>query len=471
MKKLTCLFLFISFVSFSQGYDRTKYKTAKKTDNQAYKKLLNEDYYGAIALYNKVIESYGQTFQLRNAYEGRGKAKFELEDYKGAAADFTEYIKLEKTENPILFDLPYPADIKQTNLMIVYDAEDIVEFYLKRGYSKYKLGDKKGACEDSRKVQEFRNEFPNEIDITGYLNEYSVAQGHLDLIESACEEISITNKSKPKPLNNTTKDEVDELFASGQIKYDNGTQDLKELIVIQTLLAENRIDDLSDFIINNNYVSVNENTFYKLEQLNLRKKGEIFPIFSIEDLPTSMDNNTYSNKFIVVNFSNTIENWNSEEGIVSNFKHYYGLSKYECEKIFDIVTSVPKLGYPYLMFKGFKEFYDKDENYIVEQIDRYTLKVYDSKKGEETILQASNFYNSTEEITNGTNINFIGPGEVLTTQLRYRMDEEKESESGDLQYSVTLGILSFKADWPKDKMNVDFFMSLKNFNDRIWIDK
>lgn len=260
-------------------------------------------------------------------------------------------------------------------------------------------------------------------------------------------------------------------FSQANIKYENGTQDLKELIVIQTLLAENRIDDLSDFIINNNYVSANENTFYKLEQENPRKKGEIFPIFSIEDLPTSMDNNTYSNKFIVVNFSNTIENWNSAEGIVSNFKHYYGLSKYECEKIFDIVTSVPKLGYPYLMFKGFKEFYDKDENYIVEQIDRYTLKVYDSKKGEETIFQASNFYNSTEEITNGTNINFIGPGEVATTQLRYRMDEEKESESGDLQYSVTLGILSFKADWPKDKMNVDFFMSLKNFNDRIWIDK
>jgi len=199
MKKLIYLFLFVSFVSFSQGYDRTKYKTARKTSNQAYKKLLNEDYYGAIALYNKVIESYGAIFQLQKAYENRGKAKFELEDYKGAAADFTECIKLEKTENPILFNLPYPADIKQTNLMIVGEAEDIVEFYLKRGYSKYKLGDKKGACEDARKVQEFRNEFPNEIDITGFLSQYSVAQRHLDLIESACKTVDLAQEICEQP--------------------------------------------------------------------------------------------------------------------------------------------------------------------------------------------------------------------------------------------------------------------------------
>ena len=197
MKKLIYLFLLISFVSFPQDFDRKKYKTARKNGNQAHKKLLNQDYYGAIALYNNVVENYYYPFQVQRAYEGRGFAKFELEDYKGAVEDFTEAIEYERAENSILFSLPYPSDIKQTELYLVNDAKDIVELYLKSSYSKYKLGDNKGACEDARKVQEFRNEFPNEIELPKLPNNYDTS----DLIKSVCEEINITSKPKSNPFN------------------------------------------------------------------------------------------------------------------------------------------------------------------------------------------------------------------------------------------------------------------------------
>ena len=197
MKKLIYLFLLISFVSFPQDFDRKKYKTARKNGNQAHKKLLNQDYYGAIALCNNVVENYYYSFQVQRAYEGRGFAKFELEDYKGAVEDFTEAIEYERAENSILFSLPYPSDIKQTELYLVNDAKDIVELYLKSSYSKYKLGDNKGACEDARKVQEFRNEFPNEIELPKLPNNYDTS----DLIKSVCEEINITSKPKSNPFN------------------------------------------------------------------------------------------------------------------------------------------------------------------------------------------------------------------------------------------------------------------------------
>ena len=69
------------------------------------------------------------------------------------------------------------------------------------------------------------------------------------------------------------------LITIGQITYENGTQDLKKLIVMQTLLAENRIDDLSDFMLNNNYVAVADNLYIDTSTYEL-EKGDIFSVGS-----------------------------------------------------------------------------------------------------------------------------------------------------------------------------------------------
>ena len=49
--------------------------------------------------------------------------------------------------------------------------------------------------------------------------------------------------------------------------------------------------------------------------------------------------------------------------------------------------------------------------------------------------------------------------------------EKKKSETGESRYSIILDLESMYSDSSRDNMNVDFFMALKNFNDRIWTDK
>jgi hypothetical protein len=252
-------------------------------------------------------------------------------------------------------------------------------------------------------------------------------------------------------------------FSQTIIKYENGTQDLKELIVIQTLLAENRIDDLSDFIINNNYVEIDKNTYCKMEFGNQREKGEIFPVFVIKDyLPKATDIQKFSNKGITVFFTNSIENWgSSKEANATNFEHIFRLSEDESVLIFNIITNIPKIGSPYGLIKIMKEWND------CELIDRYTLK--DTFGGVEKVYKASNFTTMGLKQSYGiSNMTFWGPGEVSNLALSFSRELSKNDES---LYYIKLDIMAEKAGQPKDKMNVDFFMSLKNFNDRIWIDK
>ena len=83
---LFTLALLICFNSFGQ--------TAAEYHLDGMKKVLNEDFYGAIADYTKAIE-LDPNYDY--AYASRGNAKEELGDLNGACADWKEAARLGNT--------------------------------------------------------------------------------------------------------------------------------------------------------------------------------------------------------------------------------------------------------------------------------------------------------------------------------------------------------------------------------------
>ena len=273
------------------------------------------------------------------------------------------------------------------------------------------------------------------------------------------------------------------LITFGQITYENGTQDLKKLIVMQTLLAENRVDDLTDFMLNNNYVEMADNLYldtstYKLE------KGDIFPIFYISDVPSETASRMgFAKKTITVYFSMVVYDWDTTDAISKNVMYALKLDVRESnlifEKTFGIIAPIVGSisfdgGYVPFTHLGAMNGMCEGQNYNCEQIDRYTLKTYNIEKDEEKTYTATNFFNangliSTSEFSN--NIFFYGPGEYAATLLTYSNVELKKSETGEARYLIKLDLKSWERDTARNNINIDFFMALKNFNDRIWIDK
>jgi len=103
---------------------------------------------------------------------------------------------------------------------------------------------------------------------------------------------------------------------------------------------------------------------------------------------------------------------------------------------------------------------------VVEKVDRYNLKI-SSKMTEGTInVNASNF---TLFPNNDKNkIYFLGPGKAAATIISH---VHSFSEDPKYNYSIEIASLKNESTEKEEVFNIDFFMSLKNFNDRIWLDK
>ena len=153
MRKLLYLLLFIPFASFSQNYWES-----------GLEKYTNGDTYGAIADYTKMIEMNPNDTIAVLVYSTRGVAKAKLNDYNGAISDYNKAIEIEPNLKFTSIAYYYRG-VAKAMLEDYYEAiADFTKFieiepmegepYYNRGYSKYVLGDKNGACQDARKAQD-----------------------------------------------------------------------------------------------------------------------------------------------------------------------------------------------------------------------------------------------------------------------------------------------------------------------------
>ena len=82
----------------------------------------------------------------------------------------------------------------------------------------------------------------------------------------------------------------------GQIKYPDAKQHLKEFLVMQSLLCENRIEDLKEFFSKNNYTFNGDDNNLIYQKLNLDIVGDSSGVSTISTLcrPTAFSNNEIS---------------------------------------------------------------------------------------------------------------------------------------------------------------------------------
>ena len=254
------------------------------------------------------------------------------------------------------------------------------------------------------------------------------------------------------------------LFSSikliSQVNFPNAKQNLKEFIAIQSLLAENRMEDLKTFCINYNYVAIPDNDGIFLQKLDvdgLIKENDIHVMIFVE----SGGKNPYADNYINIIF------FRGQTG-----KADYTFSLDECKSIENIIQNLYETGVTYTMLSAYDN-YKKTNTMNVQKIDRYTYKIYsdDNDPSKISYDKASNFFRM--DILNknkGDNIAFCGPGKTLFTEIMY-IEPFKSDVDGKYRYKMQLASWKLEDSQTSEKFNVDFFMSLKNFNDRIWLDK
>lgn len=228
------------------------------------------------------------------------------------------------------------------------------------------------------------------------------------------------------------------------------TKTLKELIAFETLIKENRISDLNKLIDESHYMGLEDNSFCKFKVIDDTVPDDMFVTFQITDK---------NNLKVVIG---KIDENNSPK---------LKMTKAERNYIWKDVFSVIEVGLPYGIYKDMLKFYEneKGDSLQFEKINRYEHRYKEDGKSDWKTIKASNFttmFSSEKAII----YNFFGPGQISKMDIILPLDNDKgwNDEVSPFFYVTAAGLRESQTIPPP--INIPFFMSLKNFNDRIWID-
>lgn len=131
--------------------------------NRGVQKIEQQDYQGAIADFNQLLEREPEN---ANAYLGRAIAHRNLEQYQDAIADYDESLRLNPTNPNAYLGRGIAKRRMQDDKGAIEDYtealrynEDYGQAYYNRGLSKIAIGDTEGALADFRRAAElYRNQ-------------------------------------------------------------------------------------------------------------------------------------------------------------------------------------------------------------------------------------------------------------------------------------------------------------------------
>lgn len=237
---------------------------------------------------------------------------------------------------------------------------------------------------------------------------------------------------------------------------------LKELISIQTLLAENRISDLSDFLDEHSYMGFENKSFAKLMRDNDHNPDNIAITFTIEE------DNSLSVSLMQISSDGSFKFLLPKEEILSLYANLVsGL-------VNDIGTNVS-----YELFTKIRETYlNKDDeankNIEYESLGRYKFKIRDNDSILPT-FNASNFVSWVDNRFVDYGGMFIyrvyGPGKIAWIDIAFpKWDNKEMNDEVLVDFLIRAYHPKNNSVISKDPFNTTFFMSVRKFNDRIWWD-
>ncbi len=158
--------------SWRPNLERLNVSSSPESDklfDEALKKQELEDYAGAIADYTEFIKTHPDRLA---AYSNRGFAKAMSNDLKGAISDFNRAVEIAPGDadvynargNVHAMAGNLPASIRDFNLAIKFDR-NFADAYYNRGISRHSLGDRSGAKLDISKAAQL---FRTQKDLGGY---------------------------------------------------------------------------------------------------------------------------------------------------------------------------------------------------------------------------------------------------------------------------------------------------------------
>lgn len=232
--------------------------------------------------------------------------------------------------------------------------------------------------------------------------------------------------------------------------WSNVIEDLKDVLIIQSLIAEKRFEDLKDFLDKNGYAKAQDNLYSKADRLFLE---EVYLIIQIFELDKSDDSKGFDEIGTRIFFNIPNESY---------------MNQLEHNRIWLFLTDALDNGLAFNMFEKINNSY-KERGFNVKYISKYETEVFlpnDKTKS----FSASNFFSiSSENKPNLTTGMFNGPGSNLWLTFSSNKIEEGDECSNKILIS-TLELRSLKEKTSNSRMDIKLFKEMNLLNDIIWQD-
>ena len=252
--------------------------------------------------------------------------------------------------------------------------------------------------------------------------------------------------------------------------YQEAEEEIKEWIIIQSLLTENRYDEVENFLSDNNYFLQDDQSYFKISEKYISQDNSqmwlnIAKTLRIETGAASkFKDEDYADNLTIIELILVNDCFNN----ISDLKEY----------ITEMIYNKMNLGLPFNMFTSYKLSMERSRNviegkFIINEIDKYNFEIINKEKNESIRFNASNFYMLPDEMQpedkSITKILYRGLG--LNSGLMFNL-VEKENETNQMG-KLQIIIASWRNNKElsnRKKFNLRMFDAIPGLNDIIWDD-
>lgn len=249
------------------------------------------------------------------------------------------------------------------------------------------------------------------------------------------------------------------------LRWSNGIEDLKDILIMQLLIQEGRYSDLQSFLVDQGYDEVTENIYMK-GLFTERESFSIIPIIEIKNGGKSLfgddKNDIYLN--IMLNYAKDGTGFNME--VDQQFHN----------GIYVMISNIMSKGLPWRLFTQTREFYENENKKRIadglsperdiEYIGKYKLKVTNRESGEVKEFKASNTLGIGTDFNSQSLDYFFKESRLLSMRIWTLETKEGDACKDNILIS-TLTVYTDARDIDKP-LDVKLFKSLSNLNEIIW---